>query len=109
MAVETFTVSASGKYSIIKDPNAVLDYTFDWTAWLAAASTPADKILTATCTVTGSVTAAVDSIAFDDQKVTAWISGGAVGDAILLRCRITTENSPARIEDRSVTLKVKER
>lgn len=109
MAVETFTVSGSGKYTIIKDPNAVLDYTWDWTAWLAAAKTPADTIASATVTLTGSATAVVNSVAFDTTKVTAWIGGGAVGDTIAVRCRITTANAPARIEDRTVYLKCKER
>ena len=31
---DTVSVSSSGKASIKKDPNAVLDYPFDWTDWL---------------------------------------------------------------------------
>lgn len=108
MTVETFTISATtGKASITKDPEAVLDYSFDWTDWLAAASTPADTIASATCTVTGSTTSAVDATLHDDNVVTAWVSGGAAGDTIALKCNIVTTG--LREDERTVYLKVKER
>ena len=103
--METFSVSSTGKASIPKDPNAVLDYTFDWTDWLAAASTPADTITAAEVIV--DIGATVQTTVFDTQKVTAWVSGGTPGTTLALRCRVTTAGG--RVEDRTVYLKVKER
>jgi hypothetical protein len=102
---ETFVVGASGKPVITKDPNAVLDYIFDWTAWLVA-----DVIQTATPAIidfatTGGV---IDSSAISGgNKVIVWVSGGIVGQTIGLRCRIATTGG--RTDDRTVYLKVKER
>ena len=107
MAVETFTVSSSGKVVILKDPDAVLDYTFDWTDWLAAADDPDDVITTADCEASTTVSGTVDATYHDASRVTAWVSGGEVGEQITLRCRITTQ--AGRIDDRTVYLKVKER
>ena len=39
MSTETYVVTGTGadaKNTIVKDPNAVLDYTFDWSEWLDA-------------------------------------------------------------------------
>lgn len=107
---DSFTISASGKASIVKDPNAVLDYIFDWTEWLDANG---DTIVDKDVAVTGEVgsTIAVDQavIAGASKKVIAWVSGGTPGETCALRCRITTSNAPARIDDRTVYLKIKER
>jgi hypothetical protein len=107
MAVETFVVGANGKVSIIKDPNAILDYSFDWTEWLAAASTPPDTIANAQFQLLGTSNATIVSQAFNAQKATAFVSGGLVGENIGLRCRITT--AAGRVDDRTVYLKIKER
>lgn len=101
---ETFVPDQSGKYTIIKDPNALLDYTFNWTAWLAGV---VDKIITVDFNVSNSATAIVQQTYFSDTHATAWVSGGVVGEKITLRCRIYTEEG--RIDDRTGYLKVKER
>lgn len=101
-----FIQSASGKWEIVKDPDALLDYSFDWTAWLAV-STPADTIATHTCTVSGATTAEVENESEAGGVVTAWVSGGAVGDKIALKCKITSASG--RVDERTVYLKVKER
>jgi ketosteroid isomerase-like protein len=108
MATETFVInSKTGQASILKDPDAVLDYTFDWTTWLASASDPADEIDSVSAAVSASLTAQVDATFFDINKVTVWVSGGAVGEKIVLRCRINTTGG--RTDDRTVYLTVKER
>lgn len=103
--METFELK-NGKPEIPKDPNATLDYTEDWTEWLAAASTPADTIASAQVTTT-SLSVTVDSIANDAQRVTAWCSGGIPGEKAPLTFRITTAGG--RIDERTIYLKVKER
>jgi hypothetical protein len=97
----------TGKWSITKDPNAVLDYVEDWTAWLDGVS---DSISTATVVATGSdpaTTIHVDSSVISGKTVVAWISGGVAGETVSLRYRITT--AAGRTDDRTVWLKIKER
>ena len=103
--METF-VLVSGKPEILKDPDATLDYSEDWTAWLAAASVVPDTIASATA-VTASLTASVDSVSFNTTKVTAWVSGGAVGEKIALVFQIVTAGG--RTDERTLYLKVKDR
>lgn len=107
---DTFVVNSAGKASIVKDSNAVLDYTFDWTAWLDDA---VDNISSADVSIASGAepasNIAVDSVAIVGKTVVAWVSGGQVGETAALRCRITTDNVPPRIDDRTVYLKVKER
>lgn len=106
---ETFVVDEkTGKSSIVKDPDAVLDYTFDWTAWLALNG---DAISTHAASIENAADAGgvIDSSLVVGDKVTVWVSGGTAGKTMTLRCRITTNNTPARIDDRTVYLKVKAR
>lgn len=90
MAVSTF----------YKDPEAVLDYTFDWSSWLAVSET----ISSAVTTVTG---ATKDSASNSTTAVTVWVSGGTVGTPATVECKITT--SAGRTDERTITLRVQER
>lgn len=83
-----------------KDPNAVLDYTLDWTKWLDG-----DTIDTATFTVPNGLT--LDDSTNDTVLATAWLSGGTAGTSYVVRCRITTAG--LRTEDRSFTILVDDR
>jgi hypothetical protein len=98
-----------GEAVIEKDPDATLDYAFDWSAWLAL--NPGDSIASAEFIV--DLTLTVVDQAFDATTATAWISGGTkpISGANKLRvtCRITTTNTPPRIDDRSIFLKIVER
>ena len=85
----------------IKDPDAVLDYQWQWASWLATG----DAIDTATVTAdTGLV---VDSSTATSDTVTAWLSGGTAGENYRVTCRITTDGG--RIDDRTATIKVRQR
>ena len=83
-----------------KDPNAVLDYSVDWTKWLAG-----DEIVTSDWTVPSGLTKVSDTKT--TTKTTAWLSGGAAAQSYTVTNRITTTGG--RTEDRSFTLKVEER
>lgn len=101
-STETFNVTNSAKPIIVKDPNATLDYTWDWTDWLAEIG---DVIVAYDLAVEGSL-----SVASSQQTTTtvsAFISGGDLGETQTARCRITTEGG--RIDDRSLWLKIRER
>ena len=108
---DTFVVNQAGtKWSITKDPNAVLDYIFDWTLWLDKVG---DALATHLPAVIGSdpaSNAAVVTSAISGKMVIIWVSGGVPGETVALRCRITTSLTPQpRTDDRTVFLKIKER
>lgn len=98
---DTYVISASGAATILKDPEALLDYIFDWTAYLAAIS---DTLTAINFTVTSGTIAASG---FVGALATAWVSGGVAGTTITLTCHITTAGG--RQDDRSVFLKIRER
>ena len=90
------------KVSTAKDPDATLDYKLDWSNWLATG----ESIATATVTVTG---ATLVSNSNTTTTVTAWVSGGTVGEQVRIQYRITTNNSTPRIDDRTLILRVADR
>lgn len=101
MATDTFVVTA-GKPTILKDPNAVLDYTMSWAAWLVAAG---NDTIASVVSVGDAVT--VNSTTNNATTVTIWVSGGTVGVRGSVRVRITTVGG--RTDDRTVYFKIKER
>lgn len=82
--------------SYLKDPDAVLDYEFDWSQWLADGETIASK----TVTVTG---VTLDSSSSDATSVVAWVSGGSDSYATVA-CRITT--TAGRTDERTIRLTI---
>jgi len=87
--------------SFTKDPEAVLDYTFDWSDWLATGET----ISSYTVTVPTGITKDSDSQA--DGVVTVWLSGGTAGTNYRVECKIVT--SAGRTDERSIWIKAVER
>lgn len=99
---ETYVIGSGGKPTIKKDPNATLDYTFDWGEYLALIS---DTLALAEFLVDG--TLVVVSQTFTPTAAQAFVSGGTIDDTETLTCRITTTGG--RIDDRSVYLKIIDR
>jgi len=85
---------------IPKDPDGVLDYSFDWTDWLAG-----DEILTSDMIVPAGLTK--DGEEHITAIATVWLSGGTAGTSYTATNRITTVGG--RTDDRSITVRVKER
>ena len=83
-----------------KDPHAVLDYSVDWTRWLAG-----DEIATSEWIVGAGITKASETNS--PTKATVWLSGGEAGQSYSVTNRITTTGG--RTEDRSFTIRVEER
>ena len=84
-----------------KDPDAVLDYSFDWSDWLGVAETISSHLIDAD---TGIV---VDSDSEATGVVSVWLSGGSVGETYGVRCEIETNES--RTDERTMFIKVKQR
>ena len=82
-----------------KDPDAKLDYMFDWTAWLLTVS---DSI--ASAAFTGSAGLTIVSSSNTANTATAFVSGGVAGGTETLTCRIVTTGG--RIDDRTINLKI---
>ena len=96
----------------LKDPNAVLDYKFDWatatngngfTDYLETGETIASHTITAETGLTLDSDAAADT----DTSVIAWVSGGTAGTTYTLACRIVT--SLGRTDERTIDIKVEQR
>ena len=86
--------------SFVKDPDAVLDYEWDWAAWLGT-----DTI--ASHTVTAATGLTVDTSEATDTAVTVWLSGGTVGQTYSVTCHVVT--AAGSEDDRTVTVTVMER
>lgn len=107
MATEKFTLKGT-KYVIEKDPDSVLDYTLDFTAFL----TPVEDNISSVEVAQLSGGVVVDSTVIAGKTVTAWVSGGELtvaGAYASATFRITTDNVPPRIEDRTLYFDIKER
>lgn len=83
------------------DPNATLDFAFDWASWLEDGET-----LTAE-TVTATAGATVINDTIDGTRVVYWLTGGQVGSDVEVTCRVTS--SAGRVDERSVRVLVRDR
>lgn len=81
-----------------KDPDDILDYSFDWTAWLATNET----ISTSTWLNSPGIT--VNSSTNTAQIATVWLSGGVSGNPYTVTNRIVTNQG--RQVDRTMTIRV---
>lgn len=79
-------------YRNTKDPEARLDYGFDWTDWLE----DDDTISEAEWDVPTGLTEVSSNIE-DDVKAVVWLSGGTDGETYMCICHIVT--SPGGRED----------
>jgi hypothetical protein len=83
------------------DPDAVLDYTIDWSDWLGTG----ESIIDASWTVTG---ADLLRSSHTTSTATAWLSGAAT--LVTATCQIGTDSSPtARVDQRTLIIQVEDR
>ena len=86
----------------VKDPDATLDYSIDWSLWLAN-----DTISSSSWVVESGIDIVPASETFDDTTTRLFLSGGAVGGKYTITNQITTNGS--RTDERSFEITVKER
>lgn len=80
-----------------KDPDATLDWIFDWNEWLGETETIASVEFEADPGIT------IETESNTQKTATVWLSGGTEGQVYRVTCRITS--SEGRIDDRSFTLR----
>jgi len=85
----------------VKDPDAVLDYTVDWSSWLESGETISSHTITVPTGITK------DSDSELSGVVTIWLSGGVDGTNYIVACEITT--SLSRVDERSILIRCRER
>jgi hypothetical protein len=88
-------------YDFTKDPDAVLDYGFDWSQWLS----PNEQIVTSTMIASSGIN--VNSSMNTISQTTVWLSGGTAGFPYTITNRITTNQG--RTDDRTITIRVAQR
>jgi hypothetical protein len=84
-----------------KDPDAVLDYSVDWSKWLAG-----DQITTSIWSVDDPAIEVADD-SNTSTRATVWLSGGVASESYTVTNRITT--SGGRTDDRSFVIQVQDR
>ena len=89
----------------LKDDDAVLDFSFRWTDWVAEGET----IVSFKITVPTGITLGVGAQAAYESggAITYWLTGGTIGRTYAIACRVTT--SAGRIDERTMLVKVIER
>ena len=87
--------------TMTKDPDAVLDYVFDWTDWLEVGETIISNVITVGSGITK------DSDSESAGIVTIWLSGGTHGSDYLVACKITT--SLDRTDERTINIRCRDR
>lgn len=80
-----------------KDPQEVLDYSFDWSKWLAEDN---DTISSHTMSADPGIT--VDSSSHTNTKATVWLSGGADDAKYQITNQIVT--TMGRTAERTMTI-----
>ena len=87
--------------TFLKDPDAVLDFSFNWSAWLSTDETISAYTITAGSGITK------DSDSESDGIVTVWLSGGVVEMVYEIACKI--ETNQGRTDERTLAVRVSER
>jgi hypothetical protein len=84
-----------------KDPDATLDWNFDWQYWLDDGET----ITTSTFVVDPGLTVTTSS--HTGTSSTVWVSGGRTGQIYKVTNHIVT--SAGRIDERSIRIRIQDR
>lgn len=85
----------------VKDPDATLDWAWDWSNWLA----PSEVITSSLFILSPGITQV--SASNTGSSATIWLSGGSPGQPYSVTNRVTTNQG--RTDDRSITIRVKDR
>lgn len=90
--------------TVLKDPDATLDFGVRWGAWLAK-NDPNDTISASAWTVPSGLTQV--STSYTTTTTTIWLAGGTAGTSYDVTNRIVTTGG--RTDDRTIRINVQER
>lgn len=93
--------------TFVHDPDSVLPYTVDWSAWLAGFGDPAPTITSHEVIAEPGIT--VVSSSHTDTTITAVLSGGTAGKIYRVTFRAVLSAGPPYQDDRSIQIMVRER
>lgn len=99
----SFDVTNPVKPTIVKDPDAILDYSQDWSAWLEDSD---DALASVVVTPNGTMTV-VGSPQIASGVVTARLEGGVAGSTESVTYHIVTVGGQE--DERTLFFKIKER
>ena len=85
-----------------KDPNATLDYSIDWSSWLAAGES-----LTSSTWTRSSTTLQESNTTLTTSIATIWLAGGSAGTKYTVANKIGTTSG--RVDERTIDIKVLQR
>jgi hypothetical protein len=88
--------------AFVKDPQARIDYTFDWGPWLRT-----DTITASSWVADSPLTVAIGSETYTDTTTTLYLTGGDEGGDYMVTNHIVTAGG--RIDERSMQIKVRQR
>jgi len=92
-------------FVMTKDPDATLDYSLDWSAWLGDDKIATSQWIVEPISATRPLTVAGSSKT--DKTATVWVYGGEYGVTYKVTNRITTTGG--RTDDRTIIIRVLDR
>jgi len=96
--------------TLVKDPNEKLDYTVDFGGWLEEDEEITLALWSRSPTgITIGSSSYASSISSDGKRCTVWLESGTAGTEYTITVNVTTDNSPARIGERSFIVRVEDR
>lgn len=106
MTISGFELNAN-ILTIKKDPNAVLDYAFDWSQWLKQGDTLLEVEYSVQSRLNDPNPVVIESSGIITDKTYCYLSGGQLNKTYQVSCKVTTNN--ALIENRSFLVKIETR
>ena len=92
----------------IKDPDAILDYRFDWSSWLQNGDTISScQFIVSPGITVGNGSNGALAPTNTTTNATVWLIGGTAGQVYTVTSRIVT--SQGRTDDRTITIRVQNR
>ncbi len=95
--------------TIIKDADAELVYTWDWSAWLIGSALIASTTFIITPPAsepTSDLTKDSEGIVTGSTSTSLRLLGGTTGKKYTVTNRVVTNESPAQTDDRSIVVKI---
>jgi hypothetical protein len=105
IATDTYAMDERGRQVIPKDPDANLDYSTDWSKWLALI--PDDPLASHSVSLAAGASISKGAVTELDGVISVFIEGGRVGALEPVTFSVRTE--AGRADDRTIYLQIVDR